>query len=89
MDYSLQSVNLDRLVECALLCNVLNNPEVELRRRDIRMSFSDLLDFLLRANSCDDGMASLEEDIEDVGCNEAATTYVAIRLHVSRGSEGQ
>jgi hypothetical protein len=46
MDHSLQSVNLDRFVKGALLCDVLHNPEAKLRRRDIGMCFSDLLGLL-------------------------------------------
>jgi hypothetical protein len=80
MDHSLQSVNLDRLIKGVLFCNILHNPEIKLRCWDIGMCFSDLLGLLLRSNGCDDGVTPLEEDIENMRCNEATTACAVIRF---------
>lgn len=63
-----------RLIECAWLCDILDNGKVELVSTDIRVSFSNLVCLLLRTDSGDDGVTTLKESIENVRCDEAAAT---------------
>jgi hypothetical protein len=77
MDDSFQPVNLHCFVKGSLLRDIFDDAEIQFRRWDIRVRSFDLLYFLLGADGRHDGMATLEEDIENVCCYEAATTYVA------------
>lgn len=74
MDHSLQPVNLYRFVKGALLRNILDDAEIQLGLWRVRVCISDLLRLLLGAHGGDDGVAALEEDVEDVGGDEATAT---------------
>lgn len=62
------------LIECAWLCDILDNGEIELVSAHIQVGFSDLVCLLLRTDSSDDGVTTLKESVENVRCDEAAAT---------------
>ena len=74
MDHSLQPVDLHRFVKGALLRNILDDAEIQLGLGRVRVRISDLLRLRLRAHGGHDGVAAFEEDIEDVGGDEATAT---------------
>lgn len=47
MDHSLQPINLDSLVESALLRNILDDSEIQLGHRHVGVRVPDLLGLLL------------------------------------------
>lgn len=72
VDYSLERrVRDDGFVESILLSNVFDDGKVKLVRVEAGVSLLDLVGLCLRANSGDDTVTTLEEDIEDVGGDEA------------------
>ncbi len=74
MDYRFKPVNLDGFVKGAFDCDIGDNTEIQFGRWSVRVSFLDLIGFLLRANSCYDAMAVFEKDVQDMGCDETAST---------------
>lgn len=74
MEHHFQAINLHRLVKGALLCDILDNAEVQFGRGRVWVCFPNLLGFCLGADGRDDGVAALEENIQDVRCDEAAAT---------------
>jgi hypothetical protein len=93
MDHIFQTIDLDGLVKSTLLCDILDDAEVQLRRGRAWVGISDLLRLGLGADGSDHAVAIFEEDFEDVGSYEAAATCVAVRISVPRmlwrGGEGQ
>ena len=69
------------LIECAWLCDILDNGEIELVSANIRVGFSDFVCLLLRTDSGDNGVATLKECIKNVCCYEAAAT---LRLELTQ-----
>ena len=61
----------DGLVESILLGNIFDNGEVKLVRLEAGVSLLNLVGLCLGANSGDDTVATLEEDVEDVGGDKA------------------
>jgi hypothetical protein len=74
MDHGLQPVDLNRFVKGALLRDILDDAEIQFRHRRIRVRFLDLVGLLLRAHRRHDAVAALEQELEDVGGDEAAAT---------------
>jgi hypothetical protein len=85
MDHNFQTVNLHRFVEGAFLRDIFHNTEIQLGRWRVRMRIFDLLGFFFGADGRDDGMAAFEKNIENVRCDEAATTCVVVRFSVRGG----
>lgn len=72
MDHGFEGWVADHcLVEGALDSDVFDYGEGELVA-DLGVGLFDLVGFGLGADGCDDGVALLEEEIEDVGGDEAA-----------------
>jgi hypothetical protein len=66
---------LDTLIESTFLGNILYDSEIEFRGRHIGMSGFDGVSFLLRTHRGDHGVAVLEENVEDMGGDEARSTF--------------
>jgi len=70
------------LVEGVLLRDVLDDGEVELVLAVLGVSLLDLVGLLLGADGGDDAVAVLEQDVEDVGGDEAGATCEQYAGHV-------
>jgi len=75
MDHGLETVNLDRLVESAFLCNVFDDAEVEFGGGGVGVRFLDFACFVLRTNTGDYSVAMLKQNIEDVGGDETTASF--------------
>lgn len=64
----------DGLVESTLLGNVLYDGKVQLVRAIAGVSLLDLIGLLLRANSRDNTVATVKENVQKVGGNEAGAS---------------
>lgn len=82
MDHSLQPVDLDRFVKGALLRDILDDAEIQFRHRRGGVRFLDLLGLLLRAHCRHDAVATLEQEVEDVGGDETAATCPLVEMLV-------
>lgn len=74
MNNSLKAINLNRIVESTFQSNILNDAEIELGDGYARVRIANLLRLLLRAYRGDDGVAVFQEDVEDMGGDEAAAS---------------
>jgi len=72
------------------LRDVFDDCEVELVFSVLGFCFFDLVGFGLRAHCSDDGVSMFEEDIKDVGGDEAASTCTAsVHVYFGFGGAGQ
>lgn len=67
-------VRNDGLVKSTLLGDILYDGEVELVRAVAGVSLLDLVGLLLRANSRNDTVATVKENVQNMGGNEAGTS---------------
>lgn len=74
MDNGFETIDLDSLVECTLDSDIFYDLEGE-GFAGVGVGGLDLVGFGLAADRGDYCVTMLEEDVEDVGCDEAAATY--------------
>lgn len=72
VDHGLEPVDLHGIVERTQLRDVRHDAEVEQRGGRVRVCLSDLLRLVFGAHCRHDGVAACQQDVEDVGCDEAA-----------------
>ena len=75
MNYSFKwRIRNDSLVKSSRLCNILHDGEVKFVSWYVGVSLLDLVRLLLGSNSRHNRMAMLQEEIQNVGGNEATAT---------------
>lgn len=85
VDYGFEAGDFDGFIEGAFDCDVGDDAEIKFRGGCVGVGFFDLLGFFFGADRCDDRMAVLEEDVEDVCCDEAATAFGEVSMRSPNG----